>query len=77
MTNAEFQKNRIAQGPSLLRTLHEVIERHCEEHGLEPVFAITDVLIDIRHLADVYGLDLGEIDANAHNSYLEELGAAL
>ena len=73
MTNAQYQTNRIAQGPSLLTTLHEVIEKHCEEQGLEPVSALTDALTDMRHLADVYGLDFGEIDNKAHDTYLEEL----
>jgi len=76
MTNTEYQRNRIAQGPSLLTTLHEVIEKHCEEQGLEPVFAMTDALTDMRHLADVYGVDFGEIDRKAYDSYLEELEAA-
>jgi hypothetical protein len=76
MTNAEYQKRRIGQGGSLLATLHEVIEMHCEEQGLEPVFAITDALTDLRHLADVYGLDFGEIDGKAYEGYLEEWEAA-
>ena len=76
MTNAEFQKHRIGQGGSLLTTLHEVIEMHCEEQGIEPVSAITDALTDLRHLADVYGLDFGEIDGKAYDGYLEESQAA-
>jgi hypothetical protein len=76
MTNAEYQRNRTAQGPSLLAALHVVIEKHCEEQGLEPVFAMTDALTDMRHLADVYGVDFGEIDGKAYDSYLEELEAA-
>ena len=76
MTNAEYQKNRIGQGGSLLTTLHEVIEMHCEEQGIEPVSAITDALTDLRHLADVYGLDFGEIDGKAYDGYLEESQAA-
>src|ERR1700730_13608396 len=76
MTNAEYQKNRIGQGGSLLTTLHEVIEMHCEEQGLETVSALTDALTDMRHLADVYGLDFGEIDARAYDGYIEELNAA-
>jgi hypothetical protein len=76
MTNAQYQTNRIAQGPSLLTSLHEVIEKHCEEQGLEPVSALTDALTDMRHLADVYGLDFGEIESKAHDTYLEELEAA-
>ena len=75
MTNAEYQRNRIGQGGSLLTTLHEVIEMYCEEQGLEPVSTLTDALTDMRHLADVYGLDFGEIDSKAHDTYLEELGA--
>ena len=76
MTNAEYQRNRIAQGASLLATLHQVIEKHCVEQGLEAVFALTDALTDMRHLADVYGLDFGEIDGKAYDGYLEELEAA-
>jgi hypothetical protein len=37
---------------------------------------MTDALTDMRHLADVYGLDFGEIDSKAYDSYLEELEAA-
>jgi len=76
MTNAEYQRNRIGQGGSLLTKLHEVIEMHCEAQGLEPVSAFTDALTDMRHLADVYGLDFGEIDAKAYDGYLEESEAA-
>ena len=76
MTNAEYQRNRIGQGGSLLTMLHEVIEMHCEEKGLEPVSALTDALTDMRHLADVYALDFGEIDAKAYEGYLEESEAA-
>jgi hypothetical protein len=75
MTNAEFQKKRIAQGPSLLAALHKVLERHCEEQGLEPVSALRDALTDMRHLADIHRLDFGELDRYAHEGYLEELGA--
>jgi hypothetical protein len=76
MTNAQYQTNRIAQGPSLLTALHEVIEKHCEEQGLEPVFALTDALTDMRHLTDVYALDWGEIDTRAYDGYIEESEAA-
>ena len=76
LNNAEYQKNRIAQGPSLLTALYAVIEKHCEGQGLEPLFAMTDALTDMRHLADIYGLDYGEIDGKAHDGYLEELEAA-
>src|ERR1700693_48544 len=76
MTNAEYQRNRIGQGGSLLTTLHVVIEMHCEEQGLEPISALTDTLTDIRHLADVYGLDFAEIGARAYDGYIEELDAA-
>jgi len=77
MTNAQFQKRRIAQGPSLLAALHKVLESHCEEQGLEPVSALRDALTDMRHLADIYQLDFGELDQYAHEGYLEELGAVL
>ena len=30
-TNAEYQKFRLGQGPSLLKDLHGTIERYCEE----------------------------------------------
>ena len=49
---------------------------HCEEQGLEPSSALTDALTDMRHLADVYGLDFGEIDSKAYDSSLEESQAA-
>jgi hypothetical protein len=77
MTNAEYQRRRIAQGPSLLAALHKVLESHCEEQGLEPVSALRDALTDMRHLADIYQLDFGELDQHAHDGYLEELGAVL
>ncbi len=75
MTNAEFQTKRIAEGPCLLAALHKVLESHCEEQGLEPVSALRDALTDMRHLADIYQLDFGEMDQYAHEGYLEELGA--
>jgi hypothetical protein len=37
---------------------------------------MTDALTDVRHLADVYGVDFGEIDGEAYDGYLEELEAA-
>jgi DNA-directed RNA polymerase subunit M/transcription elongation factor TFIIS len=61
---------------SLLTALHEVIEKHCEEQGLEPVFALTDALTDIRHLADIHAVNFAEIDAQAYAGYIEELNAA-
>jgi hypothetical protein len=77
MTNAEYQRNRIAQGPCLLAALHKVIEAHCAEQGLEPVSALRDVLTDMRHLADIYQLDFGELDHYAYEGYIEEIGAVL
>jgi hypothetical protein len=77
MTNAKFQKKRIKQGPCLLAALHKVIEAHCEEQGLEPVSALRDALTDMRHLADIYQLDFGELDQYAHEGYLEELAGVL
>jgi hypothetical protein len=76
MTNAEYQKNRIAQGPSLLAVLYQVIEKHCEEQGLEPVSALRDALTDMRHLADIYQLDFGELEHYAYEGYIEEMGDA-
>lgn len=35
--------------------------------------AIIDVLTDLRHLCDQYGLDMGDLDRQAHEHYLEEL----
>jgi len=70
MTNAEYQKNRIAQSPCLLAALHKVLESHCEEQGLEPVSALRDALTDMRHLADIYQLDFGELYQYAHERYL-------
>jgi len=75
MTNAQYQAKRLADGPSLLAALHKVIEVHCEEQGIEPVSALRDALTDMRHLADIYQLDFGELDQYAHEGYLEELGA--
>jgi len=75
MTNAEYQTKRITQGHSLIATLHKVIEEHCQEHGLEPVFAMRDALTDMHHLADVYQLDFEDLEDQAYDGYLEELGA--
>ena len=77
MTNTQYQARRLAEGPSLLAALHKVLESHCEEQGLEPVSALRDALTDMRHLADIYQLDFGELDQYAHEGYLEELGAVL
>jgi hypothetical protein len=77
MTNAEYQKKRIAQGPCLLAALHKVIEEHCEEQGLEPVSALRDALTDMRHLADIYQFDFGELNQYAHEGYREELAGVL
>jgi hypothetical protein len=77
MTSAEYQAKRLTEGPSLLAALHKVLEKHCEEQGLEPVSALRDALTDMRHLADVYQLDFGELDHYAHEGYLEEMGAVL
>lgn len=41
----------------------------------EPLEAVIgDVLADLRHLCDALGLNMGEIDAQAHRRYVEELG---
>ena len=77
MTNAEYQAKRLTQGPCLLAALHKVIEAHCEEQGLEPLSAMRDALTDMRHLADIFELDFGELDQCAYEGYLEELGAVL
>ena len=77
MTNAEYQAKRMAEGPSLLAALHRVLEAHCQEQGLEPISALRDALTDMRHLADIYQLDFGELDQYAHEGYLEELGAVV
>jgi len=77
MTNAEYQAKRLAQGPYLLAALHKVLESHCEEQGLEPVSTLRDALTDMRHLADIYQLDFGELDHDAHEGYIEEAGAVL
>jgi hypothetical protein len=77
MTNTEHQKKRIAQGPSLLAALHKVLESHWEEQGLEPVSALRDALTDMRHLADIYQLDFGELDHYAYEGYIEEVAAGL
>jgi hypothetical protein len=77
MTNAQHQAKRLANGPSLLAALHKVIDAHCEEQGLETVSALRDALTDMRHLADIYRLDFGELDHDAHEGYIEELGAVL
>lgn len=73
MTNAEYQANRLTQGPSLLVALNRVIKKHCREQDLEPASALRDALTDMRHLADVYALDFGALDSQAHDGYLEEL----
>jgi hypothetical protein len=77
MTNAEYQAKRLAEGPSLLAALHKVLESHSEEQGLESVSALRDALTDMRHLADIYQLNFGELDHYAYEGYLEELGAVL
>jgi hypothetical protein len=77
MSNAKFQKKRMAQGPCLLAALHKVIKAHCEEQGLEPVSALRDALTDMRYLADIYRVDFGELDQYAHQGYLEELAGVL
>lgn len=71
-TNAEYQKFRLGQGPSLLKDLRDTIERYCEEQGTETEATIRDVLTDLRHLCDVHDLDFGEIDRRAYEGYCEE-----
>jgi hypothetical protein len=36
--------------------------------------AIRDVLSDLRHLCDAWGVAYGQADSTAHNHYLEERG---
>jgi hypothetical protein len=72
MNNTEYQTNRIAQGASLLAALNEVIQNHCQEQGLEPALALRDALIDMRHLADINGLDFAELDHQAYEGYIQE-----
>ena len=71
-TNAEYQKFRLGQGPSLLKDLHDTIEHYCEEQGTEIESTIRDVLTDLRHLCDIHGFDFAAIDRRAYEGYCEE-----
>lgn len=77
MTNAEYQRKRIKQGPCLIATLHRAIRRHCREQGIEPESALRDAMTDMRHLADIYRLNFAEVDSDAYDGYREELAGVL
>lgn len=77
MTNAEYQRKRMKQGPCLIATLHRIIKRHCRAQGIEPESALTDALTDMRHLADIYELDFSALESEASDGYREELAGVL
>ena len=45
-----------------------------ETEAETPDAKLRDMLGDLRHYADAYGLDFGKEDRAAHQVYLEELG---
>lgn len=73
-TNAQYQRNR-AHTVSLLRELRVVLARYRRHEGTTARSALRDALIDLRHLADVWGLDFGKVDEDAHRGYVEESAA--
>ena len=41
-----------------------------------PATLAADLLADLRHFCDLHGLPFHELDADAHEAYLDELEAA-
>jgi len=77
MTSAHYQANRLAESPdSLLGQISRIVTDYSEFEGIELHCAIRDTLTDLRHLCDIHGFDFGELDGDAHEGYIEELGAA-
>lgn len=77
MTNAEYQKHRAdADSNCLLSRLRALATEYngtIDREGEVSDSAVRDLLTDIRHLCDMYGLDFGAIDTEAYEGYLEEL----
>ena len=70
--NADYQRMRLRLGPSLLRELDRAIQGCVREHGCDEKDAVRDMLIDVRHLCDVYGVNFAEADQEAYDGYFVE-----
>jgi len=54
------------------RALSALVD-HFEFDSCDPAATVTDLLADVRHFCDWYGLAHGNLDRVAHSHYLEEL----
>ena len=54
------------------RALSALVD-HFEYDSADPAATVTDLLADVRHFCDWFGLAFGDLDRVAHSHYLEEL----
>jgi hypothetical protein len=77
MTNAEYQRTRIrADRSALVAQLRRAILLYARTQGTTVDRAMSDSLVDLRHLCDIWRLDFGTLDDDAYSGYLEELAYA-
>ena len=76
MTNGEFQRRRADKDADCLlaglRKLAVEYNAQIDPEGAVFDSAVRDLLTDVRHLCDVYGLHFGPLNTEAHEQYLEE-----
>ena len=61
---------------TLYKAFKRAILTYSAEEETHKEFGFRDALIDLRHLADEWGLDFGLHDDHAHAGYLEEIEEA-
>lgn len=74
MTNAQYQRKRIrGEKAGLIAQLRRALLVYARSQGTTIERAMADSLTDLRHLCDIWRLDFGALDDDAHTGYLEEL----
>jgi hypothetical protein len=74
MSNAQYQRTRIKGDASvLIAQLRQAILLYARAQATSIERAMSDSLVDPRHLCDVWRLDFGALEQDAYAGYLEEL----
>ena len=74
--NAEKQ----AQACNIFAKIQDQYTDHHSANGqilpADMPYFVSDLLADLRHFCDAYGIDFAECDSRAHGHYLSELETA-
>jgi hypothetical protein len=74
MTNAQYQRTRIrGDASALIAQFRRAILLYARAQGTSVERAMSDSLVDLRHLCDIWQLDFGALESDAYEGYLEEL----